>query len=68
MSDKPQRLDYAKVLLTEGKIRVEIRDGATIVRRSPDYFSTSERADRWIAEQKAAATVKARQQAAVQPA
>jgi hypothetical protein len=56
MSDKPRRLEYAKVYLREGKIRVEVREGCAIVQRSPDYFPTSELADNWIAERKAIET------------
>jgi hypothetical protein len=60
MSDKSRQLEYAKVLLREGKIRVEIREGATIIQRSPDYFPTSELADKWIAERRATATLEQR--------
>ena len=53
MSEKSRSLEYAKVLVSEDKIRVEIRDGAKIVRRSPDYFATQQLADDWIVEQTA---------------
>ena len=47
-----KRLEYAKVVLREDKIKVEIRDGAKIVQRSPGYFLTEQLADKWIAERK----------------
>jgi hypothetical protein len=53
MSARPRQLEYAKIFLSEGKIRVEIRDGLKIVRRSADYFPTQQLADQWIAEQRA---------------
>jgi hypothetical protein len=61
MSKIPRRLEYAKVLLREDKIRVEIRDGTNIVQRSPDYFPTQELADKWIAA-KVAERIEAQQE------
>jgi hypothetical protein len=63
MSKKPPQLEYAKVLLREDKIRVEIRDGTKIVQRSPEYFPTEQLADKWIAERKATERIDEQQEA-----
>jgi len=63
MSKTFRRLEYAMILLREGKIRVEIRDGTKIVRRSPEYFPTEQLADKWIAERKAIERIDEQQEA-----
>jgi hypothetical protein len=57
-----KRLEYAKIILREDMIKVEIRDGSKIVERSPECFPTQQLADKWIAERKAAEKIDEQQE------